>query len=228
MAESIFIRVQRVLSAGADSAADALERASGTALMREAIREVDRVGDRLSIKLEAAEARRHQAKHQEAAVREKIATLAEQARYALGKGREDLAEAAISQQIHCETQLVNLKKVQSDSASEARGLEENLAALKARKSEMQKELESVEAALRSAESSGSGAKASSGMERKVARAEEAFERAMSAVGRAAGLADAGDAAKLAEVDEMQRQDEIAERLAALRAAQSPKKGKKAR
>jgi hypothetical protein len=56
---------------------------------------------------------------------------------------------------------------------------------------------------------------------KVVRAEAAFERAMAEVGRTgAGLADAEDAAKLAEVDALQRQDRIAERMAALRAAQS--------
>jgi phage shock protein A len=143
MAESIFVRVQRVISA---SAADALERASGTALMREAIRELDGASEKLRSQLEAAESRRLQATHQQRGVREKLETLAEQARYAIGKGREDLAEAAVAQQRNCEAQLVALRKMQSESVVEGRGLEENLAALKVRRAEMERELASVEAA----------------------------------------------------------------------------------
>ena len=41
MAEPIYLRVRRVLSASAEEAVDALERASGASLLREAIRQVD-------------------------------------------------------------------------------------------------------------------------------------------------------------------------------------------
>jgi len=234
MSESVFIRVQRVLSASAEEAADALERASGTSLMREAIREIDRVSDRLRAQREAAESRRIQATHQQKDLHERLVTLDEQARYALGKGREDLAEAALSQQLTCEAQLETLAGTQSEAAAEARELGENLAALKVRKAEMERELASVETAQRAAASTVGGAKAANGVKHNVERAEAAFERAMNAVGRAGpNVADSGEAAKLAEVDALQRQDRIAERLAALRAAAaqaSPKaaKGKKAR
>ncbi|HEY5710590.1 MAG TPA: PspA/IM30 family protein [Allosphingosinicella sp.] len=237
MSESVFIRVQRVLSASAENAADALERASGTSLMREAIREIDRASDKLRAQLESAESRRLQATHQQGGVREKLEKLAEQARYALGKGRDDLAEAAVSQQLNCEAQLSSLRKIQSDAAAEERELEANLAALKVRKSEMERELASVEAAQRAAASPAGGAKAANGVKHKVERAEAAFERAMEAVGRTgANLADADDAARLAEVDALQRQDRVAERLAALREAMAQAKpsggkaakGKKAR
>lgn len=230
MSESIFIRVQRVLSAGADSAAGALERASGTALMREAIRELDRASDKLRDQLDRAESRRLQATHQQRGVREKLETLAEQARFALDKGREDLAAAAVGQQLNCEAQLAALRKMQAEAAAEERELQEHLAALKVRRSEMERELASVEAAQRAAETSGAGAPGANGVKHKVVRAEAAFERAMNAVGRTGpNLAEAEDAARLAEVDALQRQDRIAERLAALRAAadKRPAKSKRA-
>jgi phage shock protein A len=239
MSESIFIRVQRVLSASAENAADALERASGTALMREAIRELDRATDKLRAQAEATELRRLQATHQHRDLRDKLKILAEQARFALAKGRDDLAEAAVAQQLDHEAQLATLEKMQTEAAAEGRGLAENLAAVKARKAEMEHELASVESARRAAASSVSGSRAADGAKHKVVRAEAAFERAMAAVGRAGTKADAEGAAKLAEVDALQRQDKIAERMAALRSArpaagrsgEKPRpatKGKKAR
>ena len=48
MAESIFMRVRRVISASIEDAVDAMERAGGTSVMREAVREVDDLRDLLA------------------------------------------------------------------------------------------------------------------------------------------------------------------------------------
>lgn len=221
MAESIFVRVQRVLSTGVESATGALERASGTSLMREAIRQVDRAADEIRVEIEAARSRRANAAHQQQLTRERLATLIEQARYAMSKEREDLAEAAVARQLDYEAELDRLKKAQADAADETGRLEACMAALKVRKAQMEKELAAFEAA-QGAASCGAGPRPGpiDRSESKVARAEEAFERVMSAAGAGAGLMDAKDAAKLAEVEAMRKADRIAERLAALRAAQS--------
>ena len=47
MAESIFARVSRLLSATVEDTVDRMEQAGGDAVMREAIREADRAIDRL-------------------------------------------------------------------------------------------------------------------------------------------------------------------------------------
>jgi phage shock protein A len=96
MAVSIFVRVQNVLSAAADTTISFAERASGTSLMREAIRQVARAEDEARECIERADARRLHARGRQETLRHQVETLGEQARYALGKERPDLAEAAIA------------------------------------------------------------------------------------------------------------------------------------
>lgn len=109
MADSIFVRVQRVLSVGVESAAGAAERACGGGLMREAIQQVDRSADEISDELHAAKARRDQAGCRQKGLRARLATLAEQARFAVGKGRDDLAEAALARQLDYEAEIARVK-----------------------------------------------------------------------------------------------------------------------
>ncbi len=222
MTESIFVRVQRVLSTGVESAAEALERVSGTSLMREAIRQVDRAADDILAEREAAKTRRLHAARQHQITRERLATLSEQARFAMSKGREDLAQTAVARQIDYEAQADQLKKVQAEAAEEEGRLAECLAALKIRKAQMEKELAAFQAAQRGTSCTGAATRPTpiDRTEHKVARAEAAFERAMNAAGAAVGLMDAGEAAKLSEVDALRKDDQVAERLAALRAAQA--------
>lgn len=231
MVESIFVRVQNILAAGADTAASAAERASGTSLMREAIRQVERAEDETRDGLQAAKARQFHAERQQQALREQMATLDEQARFALGKERPDLAEAAIARHLDCEKQAKQLEGVAREAGEEMLRLDECLAALKVRKAQMQKELAAFEAVRRQA-AAADGALPGDRLERKVARAETLFERAMAAAGGTdVGLMPAGDAAKLAEVEELRKEATIAERLAELRArldTPPPARGRKAR
>jgi phage shock protein A len=217
MAESIFVRVQNVLAAAADTTVSFAERASGTSLMREAIRQVARAEDEARECIERADTRRLQAQRRQQTLREQVETLAEQARYALGRERPDLAQAAVALQIDCEAQAKQALTAQQEAVDEAARLGESVTALRTRKLAMQKELAAFEAA--QGDASKSSASVGSPIERKVSRAEALFERAMAASGGAdLGLLPAGDAAKLAEVEALRREDEIAERLAALRGA----------
>lgn len=221
MVESIFVRVQRVLSSNVSMVVDAAERASGTSLMRDAIRQVEQAEDEARAELERARCRRTQADLQKALLADRIAKLDEQARFALSKERPDLAEAAVARQIEHEAQVEQLDKAIAEANEDERRLEECLAELKLRKAQMEQELATVRAAR------GEGGanvhpcdSPADRAERKAARAESLFERAMAAAGvRSPGLMDPKEAAKLAEVDALQREAAIAERLAAIRAAQ---------
>jgi phage shock protein A len=144
--ESIFLRVRRVLAASADDAVSALERASGTSLMREAIRQVAGALDEVRDEQRAVAGRIAEAKRQQGVIRERIAELNDKARFALGKARDDLAEAAVSRQLELEAELTRLDTVQSDAAGEAVRLDECAAALAARKTQMERELAAFEAA----------------------------------------------------------------------------------
>src|ERR1700755_3424839 len=104
MAESIFARISRLLSATVEDAVDRMEQAGGEAVMREAIREADRAVDQVKADLEAAMARRLQAARQQQMLAKRVEELTDKAKFALDEGREDLAEAALSRQIDFEAQ----------------------------------------------------------------------------------------------------------------------------
>lgn len=222
MVDSIFVRVQRVLSSNVNVVVDAAERASGSSLMRDAIRQIERAEDEARAELQEARCRRTQAGLQKALLRDRIAALGEQARFAMSKDRPDLAEAAVARQLDHEAQVRQLEKAEADAADEERRLEECLAELKLRKSQMEAEMEAFRAARSESAAATASActSAADRAERKAAQAETLFERAMAASGvRSAGLMQPKEAAKLAEVDALQREAAVAERLAAIKAAQ---------
>lgn len=236
MSDSIFVRVQRVVTGGVGSALDAAERiGGGTSVMRQAIRDMDCAIERARAEGEGARARRLQAAHRLQDCRKQLATLKDQARFALGKDRLDLAEAAIARQIDVETQIAALAKAETEAAAAERRLEESAAELKLRRGQMHDELRGFEAAQR-AGSSGGDAPGSpdARLQRQAERAQEAFERAMdSAGGQNGGRASPEAAAKVAELEALQKEAAIAERLAALRgdgkgAATDPAAGKRGR
>lgn len=218
MSESIFARVRRIISGSIEDAIDAMERAGGTSVMREAIREVDRVIDEARGEHEAAAGRRLQAARQERLFRERLAGLDEKARFALAEGRQDLAEAAIARQLDFEAQAERLRIVQAEAGAEADRLAECLVALKARKVQMEEALAAFELAQRDGACGEGPARRDRGSGRRVDRAEAAFDRAMAGAGGVSGLTrtDAQAAAKVAEIDALQRSAAIAQRLSALR------------
>lgn len=156
MAEPVYLRVRRLLSASVEDSVDRMERAGGAAVMREAVREVDRAVDDVRAEHEAAIARRLNAARQQRLLRERATALDGKARLALSSAREDLAEAALSRQIDFEAQAERLDRVQTDAAEEAARLEECLTALQERKALMQEELAAFEQAQRDAALGGDG------------------------------------------------------------------------
>jgi len=221
MADSIFVRVQRVVSGGVGSAVDAAERLSGTSMMRQAIRDMDSAIERARDEGDSARSKRLQAAHRLQECRKQLATLKEQAQFALAKERLDLAEAAIARQLDVEAQIASFAKAESEAAAVERKLEESAAELKLRRGQMYDELRSFEAAQRAGTGEGSESP-DSRLQRRAERAQEAFERAMdSAGGLSGGRASPEAAAKVAELEALQREAAIAERLAALQGPGEP-------
>ena len=217
MAESIFARISRLLSATVEDTVDRMEQAGGDAVMREAIREADRAIDQ--VKQESTMARRLQAARQQKMLTERAEELTTKAKFALGEGREDLAEAALSRQVDFEAQAKKLDAVQQQAREEEKRLEDGLAALNARKRQMDDALQAYLVSRRQAAHGGDGpSRPDRSAEKKVDAAEQAFERAMTGAGGAGfARADADTINRVAEIDGMQKSATVAERLAALKA-----------
>jgi phage shock protein A len=219
MAESIFARVSRLLSATVEDAVDRMEQAGGDAVMREAIREADRAIDQVKAERESTMARRLQAARQQKMLAERAEELTAKARFAVGQGRDDLAEAALSRQVDFEEQAKKLDAVQQQAREEEQRLEDGLTALDARKRQMEDALQAYLISRREAARGGDGpARADRSAEKKVDAAEQAFDCAMAGTGGVGfARADADTINRVAEIDGMHKSATIAERLAALKA-----------
>ncbi|MBO9670023.1 MAG: PspA/IM30 family protein [Sphingobium sp.] len=220
MTESVFQRVKRTVVAHVETAVDALERANGPALMREAIRQIERAIGELAADHDRALGRAVQAEMRSGDLTKELVTLSENARFAMEKKREDLARAALSRQVDIEADIVTLKGVVRNAKQEAVRLLEAQAALRAQHQQMSAELAAFEKAQGSvAPGSPASVASASDVETKVRHAKDAFDRVMKA---STGL-DAHDNApsdqrKVMEIRELQRENAIDERLKALKAA----------
>jgi len=219
MAESIFLRVRRICSARIEDTVDRMETEGGDAVMREAIREVDRAIDEIRSQQSAAMARRLQAAKQQAMVEKKIAELGSKAQFAVDSGRDDLAEAALSRQVDFEAELEKLVKTQGSTAEEEAKLEDSLASLRSRKVQMEDALRAFgEAQAEAAMGGDKGFHVQQKIERQVEQAEAAFDRAMGGAGGVGFTrADADTINKVSELDQLHKGSSVKERLAALKA-----------
>ncbi len=221
MSEQLVSRVKRLVSGGVNSLVDAVENASPELVMKEAIREVDSAVDEVRDELGRVLANKHLASRRLMDASAKHDSLGEQIETAVKEGRDDLAEAAISRQMDLESQIPVLESAVSDADSEEEELESYIEALQARRREMEEELAAFKESREeqpSLNADGTPAQ-SSGTERKVSKAEQAFDRVMR---DASGLPGSGgasrsDAAKLAELETLSRNNRIQERLAAAKA-----------
>jgi phage shock protein A len=183
MAESIFARISRLLSARVEDAVDRMEQAGGDGVMREAIREADRAIDEVKAELQSTMARRLQAARQQKMLTEHAEALTTKAKFSLGQGREDLAEAALARQIDFEAEAKKLDAVQAQAREEERRLEDGLAALGARKRQMEDALQAYMVSRREAALGGDGPRRPDrSAEKKLDAAEQAFDRAMTGAG----------------------------------------------
>jgi phage shock protein A len=222
MAESIFMRVRRILSGRIEDSVDEMERSNSDTVMREAIREIDRAIDEVRRDQGLAMTRRLQAARQQDMLGKKCDELTAKARFALSEGREELAEGALARQVDLEEQGSKLQSVQDLARVEEEKLEENLSALRARKRQMEEALAAFSIAKVEASMGGDeGTRNTVERERRLENAEAAFDRAMTGgggVGFTRGDADAIN--QVAEIDTLQKKASVAERLAALKAEQT--------
>jgi phage shock protein A len=225
MSESIASRVGRIISGSVNAVVTAVENVAPEIVLEEAIREVDSAIDQVRQELGKVSVAKHLANKRLAEENGKHETLAEQIATAIEQAREDLAEAGIAKQLDIEAQIPVLEAAITDAVSKEKELEGYIQALQAKKREMNEELKSfLELKQQTAATPvGEAGSASSSLSAKVAKAESAFDRIIekqTGLAGRAGSTDTESAAKLAELEELSRQNRIKERLAAFKADSS--------
>jgi len=225
MSESLTGRVGRIISGSLNALVDAVENSSPETVMEQAIREVDLVVDDVRVELGRVVASKHLANKRLMDENQKHEDLAEKVELAVNQGRDDLAEAAISQQLDIEVQIPVLETTISECTNNEKELESYISALQAKKREMKEELLQFRQAQKetAARPEGqSGSAASTGSNDAQSRAEKAgsaFDRVFEkATGVPAGTqpSDRSTASQLAELEELARNNRIQERLAAIK------------
>ena len=209
MSEGLLKRIGRLVSASANSLVDSLENAAPTMVMEEAIREIDSAIADVRAQLGKVEAARYLSTKSLNADNSRHAELQAQIEVAVAQGRDDLAEAAIARQMDIEAMIPVVEKSIAYSDAEINELNSYIQALQAKKREMQETLKHYEianAAAVQAEHAGTASTAT-----QVEQATDAFNRILNKAG-APGVSS-GDERKLAELDQLARQNRIQERLA---------------
>lgn len=221
MAETIASRVSRIIVGGAHALLDKAENLAPEAVMSQSIREIDQVIGEVRVDLGKAEAAKHLVLSQFSKLNGEHEKLAEQLDMAVSQGRDDLASAAIARQTDIEDLLPVLQKSLDEQTERAAELESYVVALLAKKRELEQTLADYLASLASQAASPSVVGASDRQAR-IEEAESSFGRVLIRQTGANLLASGinGEASKLKELADMQRNNRIAERLAAAKAARS--------
>ncbi len=222
MSESLARRVARLVSGGFHAMLDKAEDCMPEAVMQENIRELERTIDEVRTELGKVLAQKHLATKKLADENNRHEQLAGQIATALDAGREDLAKAGIAEQLDIEARLPVLEQSLADCSSQERELDAFVAALLAKKREMQAALDDWKRAQASIGGTTSGSGADSNKMAQLERAAEQngvqFNRVLQRQG-GIGIAspDAAQAAALQELSDLGREAQIAARLAALKA-----------
>jgi phage shock protein A len=221
MADTLSARVGRIVSGSVHALVDAIEGVMPEAVMQQTMREIDQAVDEVRTELGKTIASRHLAGKRLTELSSRHDELGGQIELAVAESREDLAKAAVEHQLDIEAQLPVLEATVSEASARERELEGYVAALQAKRREMEEGFQAlIEARGRGAAQAegGRAAGGAAGVARRVENATGAYDRLMAREG-APGLGgvDRAQGAKLAELERLSRQNRVEERLAIVRA-----------
>ena len=220
MSETLSRRVGRLVSGGFHALIDAAENLAPEAVMNESIREIENAVDEVRAELGKVLAQKHLAAKKMADESNRHEAIDANLQAAVAAGRDDLAEAGIAEQMDIEARLPVLENTIADCAAQEKELEGFIAALQAKKREMQQQLQDWRAAQ---QSMGTGKTASGNgsdlnrIARDAEKSDNTFDRVMGRQNAVHSSTDAAQLAKLKELEDLSRNNRIAERLAALKA-----------
>ena len=220
MSETLSRRVGRLVSGGFHALIDAAENLAPEAVMNESIREIERAVDEVRAELGKVLAQKHLAAKKMADESNRHEAIDANLQAAVAAGRDDLAEAGIAEQMDIEARLPVLENTIADCAAQEKELEGFIAALQAKKRDMQQQLQDWRAAQQSMSTGKTAGGNGSDLNRIARDAEKsgnAFDRVMGRQNSVHSSTDAAQLAKLKELEDLSRNNRIAERLAALKA-----------
>jgi phage shock protein A len=225
MADSLKTRVGRVVAGSVHALLDRIEDQAPTAMMEQSIREADAVIDDVRHELGVVSANRHLAQQQHASQNTQHEKLSVQVQDALAQGRDDLARAAVARQLDIEAQIPVLETALAELARQETDLQGYVAALLAKKREMEDALSAFRKSRAEAASAatGAGGAADSNADQRMGRVTGAFDRLYERQTGLSGTQSSStlqQAAQLKELDDMVRDNKIAERMAALKAGRT--------
>lgn len=223
MAETIASRVSRIIVGGAHALLDRAENLAPEAVKSQSIREIDQVIGEVRVDLGKAEAAKHLILSQFSKLNGEHEKLAEHLNTAVAQGRDDLASAAIARQTDIEDLLPVLQKSLDEQSEQAAELESYVVALLAKKRELEQTLADYLASLAS-QATNPLLVGTTDRQARIDEAESSFGRVLNQQTGVHLLARGinGEASKLKELADMQRNNRIAERLAAAKASHSSK------
>ena len=222
MSETLSRRVGRLVSGGFHALIDAAENLAPEAVMNESIREIENAVDEVRAELGKVLAQKHLAAKKMADESNRHEAIDANLQAAVAAGRDDLAEAGIAEQMDIEARLPILENTIADCAAQEKELEGFIAALQAKKREMQQQLQDWRAAQQSmgaGKTAGGNGSDLNCIARDAEKSGNAFDRVMGRQNSVHSSSDAAQLAKLKELEDLSRNNRIAERLAALKAGE---------
>jgi len=132
MSVSLTNRVSRIINGSVNAIMDAIEDSAPDVVMTQAIRDIDGAIDDVRAELGKVIASKHLASKRLGEKNIKHEGLAANIELAIKEGREDLAEAAVSQQMDIEVQMPVLEQSIIDANEQEREFEGYIAALQAK------------------------------------------------------------------------------------------------
>ena len=205
--EGILARMGRLLAAIASQTIDNAENSNKTALVKQAIREIDAGADEARIALGKSRAEEFRLKRRRQELDAEVDNLNQRIRLAIAENREDLARAGVARQIDLESQTIALERATDFIELEIDEQTKALQAMLGARREAESRLADLQASLLS--------QALTETNRGQAPTNTlSADRAMAAIARVTGVPTAsvlGDK-ELDELDRLHREKEIAARL----------------
>ena len=223
MTDSLKTRVGRVIAGSVHALLDRIEDQAPEATMEQSLREADAVIDEVRHELGTVSANRHLSQRQHANLNQLHATLSSQIDEAMSAGREDLARAAVARQLDIEAQLPVLETTLAEHARQENELTGFVAALLAKKREMQDALAEFRKSRAAAAATATAPTGAGSAAHRIGKVTDAFDRVYERQTGLSGTARQNSlqqAAQLKELDDLVRDNKIAERMAQLKAAKS--------